>query len=129
MEAQISFSQMVLATKNALMALMMPVIILGGIIGGFATPTESAAIAAFYAFIVATFIRRKIVTPRIILKVFIQSAITTGGVMILLGTAAMFSYILTIESSPEKIAVISVLLFLTYLPQTVMWIPSLFGYV
>lgn len=104
MEGQISLSEMFLATKNALMALLMPVIILGGIVGGFATPTESAAIAAFYAFIVAAFIRRNVVTPKALLRVFIQSAITTGGVMILLGTAALFSYILTIEMFPDKIA-------------------------
>lgn len=104
MEEQISFKQVLIATKNALMALMMPVIILGGIVGGIATPTESAAIAAFYAFVVAAVIRRKIVGPQKLINVFIQSALTTGSIMILLGTAAMFSYILTIEAFPEKIA-------------------------
>lgn len=104
MENPVSLKQIVVGSKNAIMALVMPVIILGGIIGGLATPTESAAIAAFYAFIVAAFIRRSVVTPKIILKVFIESAITTGGVMILLGTASIFSYILTIEMFPEKIA-------------------------
>lgn len=104
METQVTWSQIGIATKNAAMALMMPVIILGGIVGGFATPTESAAIAAFYAFIIAAVVRRKVVTPKKLLQVFIQSATTTGGVMVLLGTAAMFSYILTIEMFPEKIA-------------------------
>lgn len=104
LENPVSLKQIVIGGKNATMALVMPVIILGGIVGGLATPTESAAIAAFYAFIVAAFIRKSVVTPKIILKVFIDSAITTGGVMILLGTASIFSYILTIEMFPEKIA-------------------------
>jgi len=104
LENQVSLRQIFIAGKNAIMALMMPVIILGGIVGGLATPTESAAIAAFYAFIVAAFIRRSVVKPKVLLQVFIQSAITTGGVMILLGTAALFSYILTIEMFPDKIA-------------------------
>lgn len=103
-EGDFTFRHMIMTTRNALMALMLPVIILGGIVGGLATPTESAAIAAFYAFIVAAVIRRKVVTPKMLLQVFIQSALTTGGVMILLGTASIFSYILTIESFPDKIA-------------------------
>ncbi len=104
MENPVSLRQIFIGGKNAIMALIMPVIILGGIVGGLATPTESAAIAAFYAFIVAAFIRRSVVKPKVLLQVFIQSAITTGGVMILLGTAALFSYILTIEMFPDKIA-------------------------
>lgn len=103
-EGHFSFRHMIITTRNALMALMMPIIILGGIVGGLATPTESAAIAAFYAFIVAAVIRRKVVTPKVLLQVFIQSALTTGGVMILLGTASIFSYILSLESFPDKIA-------------------------
>lgn len=102
-ERRLSFHEMVTVTKNGLFALMMPVIILGGIIGGFTTPTEAAGIAAFYAFIIGMFVHRK-VTLSVFKSVLIQSGITTGAVMILLGTAAIFSYILTTEMFPQTLA-------------------------
>ncbi len=95
--------EMAIITKDALLALMMPVIILGGIILGIATPTEAAGIAAFYAFIVGVFIRRTITLP-IFVSVLVKSAVTTGAIMILMGTANIFSYILTAELFPQKIA-------------------------
>ena len=102
-EEKVTMSQVIHATGDAFLALLMPVIILGGILGGLATPTESAGVAAFYAFIVGVFIRRSVSFKQLV-KVLIQSSITTAGVMILLGTASLFSYILTIEMFPEKVA-------------------------
>jgi len=102
-ERKISFHEMTIVTKDAVLALMMPVIILGGIVGGFTTPTEAAGIAAFYAFIIGVFVRRT-VTLKVLKSVLVESGITTGAVMILLGTAAIFSYILTIEMFPQKMA-------------------------
>ncbi|MEA3359142.1 MAG: TRAP transporter large permease [Thermodesulfobacteriota bacterium] len=102
-EKQISFQKMAKITKDAILALMMPVIILGGIVGGFTTPTEAAGIAAFYAFIIGVFVRRTI-SIKVLKSVLIQSGITTGSVMILLGTAAIFSFILTIEMFPQTVA-------------------------
>lgn len=95
--------EMVKVTKDATLALLMPVIILGGIVGGFATPTESAGIAAFYAFFVGVFIR-KTVTLRVFFSVLVSSGVTTGAIMILMGTANLFSYILTAELFPQTIA-------------------------
>jgi C4-dicarboxylate transporter DctM subunit len=92
-----------LITKDAMLALLMPVIILGGIVGGLATPTESAGIAAFYAFIVGVFIRKKVNFNGFI-DVLIKTGITTGAVMILMGTAAIFSFILTTELFPQQLA-------------------------
>jgi len=102
-EKKITISEKALITKDAFLALMMPVIILGGIVGGFATPTESAGIAAFYAFIVGFFIRKKITLKRFV-EELVQTAITTGAVMILMGTAAIFSFILTTEFLPQQVA-------------------------
>jgi C4-dicarboxylate transporter DctM subunit len=86
-----------------MLAMIMPVVILGGIVGGIATPTEVAAIAAFYAFIVGVIIRRT-VTLKILINVLVETGITTGGVMILMGTAAIFSFILTTELFPQMLA-------------------------
>ncbi|MBM9518200.1 TRAP transporter large permease [Desulforhopalus vacuolatus] len=102
-EKVFTLSEKVLISKDALLALMMPVIILGGIVGGIATPTESAGIAAFYAFVVGVFIRKKITFKRFVDEL-VQTAITTGAVMILMGTAAIFSFILTTEFFPQQVA-------------------------
>lgn len=102
-EGKFTVRQKIHITKSALLALMMPIIILGGIIGGIATPTESAGIAAFYALAIGVFVYRSI-TPRKLTKVLIDSGITTGSVMILLGTAAIFSYLLTAEQFPQTVS-------------------------
>ncbi|SEA78420.1 TRAP transporter, DctM subunit [Desulfuromusa kysingii] len=102
-EKKIPVRQKIRITKCAILALMMPVIILGGIIGGIATPTESAGIAAFYALLIGVFVYRSI-TPRKLIKVLIDSGVTTGAVMILLGTAAIFSYLLAAEQFPQTVS-------------------------
>ncbi len=102
-EEKLPLKQKIRITKCAILALMMPVIILGGIIGGIATPTESAGIAAFYALLIGVFVYRSI-TIRKLTKVLIDSGITTGAVMILLGTAAIFSYLLTSEQFPQTVS-------------------------
>lgn len=102
-EKKFTFSEKALITKDAMLALMMPIIILGGIVGGVATPTESAGIAAFYALIVGAFVRKKISFKRFVDELT-QTAITTGAVMILMGTAAIFSFILTTEFFPQQVA-------------------------
>ncbi len=102
-EERLPLRQKCIVIRDAVLALMMPVIILGGILGGIATPTESAGIAAFYAFIIGAFVYRK-VTPRKFMKVLIESGITTGAVMILMGTAAIFAYLLASEQFPQTVS-------------------------
>ncbi len=104
-EEKISASEKAEIIKNSIFALMMPVIILGGILGGFTTPTEAAGIAAFYVFIIGVFVRRN-VSFKVFKSVLINTAITTGTVMILMGTAGMFSFILTTQQFPQKVATI-----------------------
>lgn len=101
--AKIPLHKKYVVVRDAMFALMMPVIILGGILGGITTPTESAGIAAFYAFIIGVFVYRT-VTPQKFMKVLVDSGITTGAVMILLGTAAIFSYLLTAEQFPATVS-------------------------
>lgn len=104
-EEKISASEKAKIIKNSIFALMMPVIILGGILGGFTTPTEAAGIAAFYVFIIGVFVRRNI-SFKVFKSTLIETAITTGSVMILMGTAGMFSFILTTQLFPQKVAAI-----------------------
>ena len=82
--------------------LILPVIVLGGVYSGFCSPTESGAIAALYAFIVAVFILRDI-KPRQILGVFKDSARTTSQVFLLIATSTVFAQAATIAQLPSMI--------------------------
>ncbi len=90
------WSQRLKSFKVALWGFMMPVIILGGIYGGFFTATEAAAVAVAYGLIVGMFVYRE-VKPHHLLDLLVDSCKTTGGIMLIIGTATLFSYICTIH--------------------------------
>ena len=81
--------------KEAFWGFLMPVIILGGIYGGFFTPTEAAAVAVVYGLIVGMFIYREI-KVRDLFDIFVDSAKTTGSIMLIIGSASLFSYVCTV---------------------------------
>lgn len=91
------------AFKDAFLALLMPLIILGGIYGGIFTPTEAAGVAVTYAFIVGTFIYREI-KPKEILNLFTKSTLVTGNIMFIISSAGLFGWILTREGVPQDVA-------------------------
>ncbi|RQD72314.1 MAG: TRAP transporter large permease, partial [Tindallia sp. MSAO_Bac2] len=91
------------AVWNAKWSLLVPVIILGGIYGGVFTPTEAAAVAVIYGFLVGTFIHKDLKIKEIP-EVLANSALTTATVMIIVGTATTFGRILTLEQIPVQIA-------------------------
>src|SRR3546814_9671470 len=82
-------------------AIVMPVIILGGIKGGVFTPTEAAVVAAVYAFLVAKFIYREM-TWRDCYKVLIATSNTTAVVMFLCGAAPVAAYMITLANLPNQ---------------------------
>lgn len=92
-----------LATRKAILALFMPVIILGGIYGGVFTPTEASVVAVFYAFIVGVFVYRETRfsdLPRVLKKSVISSAV----IMFIIANAGLFSYLITRAGVPDRIA-------------------------
>ena len=91
-----SFKEICIAFKDAFWALLMPVIILGGILSGIFTPTEAGGVAVFYAFIVG-FVTRKI-KIRDLKSIFYKSAISTTVPMLIIGIAAIFGWLLTINN-------------------------------
>lgn len=101
------------------LALIMPLIILGGIYGGIFTPTESAAVACLYGLIVGLFIYRTI-TLRSLGAIFVNTAIGSSVVMYLMGTANAFSYVITAEQIPQTVA--SQMLLLTSDPTLIMFL-------
>jgi tripartite ATP-independent transporter DctM subunit len=89
-------------TLRALPALLMPVILLVGIYGGVTTPTEAAALAALYAFVVSTVLYRS-VSPRTAWVTVRNSARSTASVGFLIAGALAFNYVVTVEQVPNVI--------------------------
>ena len=82
------------AFKEAFWGLLMPVIILGGIYGGFFTPTEAAAVASIYGIVIG-FCTRKL-KVKDLWPLLVDSVSQTAVVMLIVGTASLFSYALTL---------------------------------
>ncbi|TDY63123.1 C4-dicarboxylate transporter DctM subunit [Aminivibrio pyruvatiphilus] len=89
--------------REAVFAIFMPVLILGGIYAGIFTPTESAAVAVVYGLIVGLFIHREI-SFRDLPKLILKSAKSTALVMYLMVTAEVLSFVLVSEQIPQTIA-------------------------
>ena len=91
--------------KIALPALVMPVLVLGGIYGGIMTPTEAAAVACLYAIPVGFFVYKGL-TVKGLLKTLIESAVTTGVIMVMLYAVMMLSKLYILEDLPGKVLVL-----------------------
>jgi C4-dicarboxylate transporter DctM subunit len=102
-EQKASWGETGQAFKEAVPALLMPVIILGGIFAGYFTATESAAVAVIYGIGVALLYYKEL-TWQDIPKILVESAVTTGIVGLLLGMAAVFGWVLTTLQVPLKLA-------------------------
>lgn len=90
-------------TFRAIPALMLPVILLGGIYGGVMTPTEAAAVAAFYALTISVVFYRS-VSARQFYRTLLASAGSTATVGILIAGALTFQYVVTRENVPDALA-------------------------
>lgn len=101
--ATFSVSETWKAFKRSLLALGAPIIILGGILFGIFTATESAAIAVVYALVVGMFVYRKI-KIKDLMPLFVNGAITSAIVMFIIATASVFSWIAAIEDIPAQLA-------------------------
>ena len=91
------------AAWDAKWALMVPVIVLGGIYGGIMTPTEAAAIAAFYGLIVGLFLYKEM-DFKCLINSCIESCETSAVIIVLMAMATLFGNIMTIEDVPGTVA-------------------------
>ena len=91
------------AFRKTALALATPVILLGGILGGVFTPTEAAAVAAFYALIVTLFIMRTLKASELP-KVFVEAALQSGVILLLVGASVVFAWIITVSGFAGIIA-------------------------
>ncbi|MFC1799039.1 TRAP transporter large permease [Thermodesulfobacteriota bacterium] len=87
---------------KSILALLTPIIIMGGLLGGVFTATEAASVAAVYAFIVAVFVYRDL-TFKELPEILIETAVDTGAVLLILGMASIFSWLLTIHQIPAHL--------------------------
>ena len=90
-------------TLNAFPALLMPAILLYGIYGGVTTPTEAAAVAAAYAFILATFFYRAL-SLRTLYVIMVDSVRSSASVGLVIGGALILNYIVASENIPHQMA-------------------------
>jgi len=102
-DAFMGFHKILRTFWGALWALLMPVIILGGILGGIFTPTEAAVVAALYGLVIGFFVYREL-RLRDLPRIFTRAAISTSTVMLLIATANIFGWILTAERVPQDVA-------------------------
>lgn len=91
------------AIYDAKWALLVPVIILGGIYGGIMTPTESAAVAALYGLIIGMFVYKELSWSKL-WSATIEAAATSSIIIVLMAMATIFGNIMTIEQIPETVA-------------------------
>ena len=98
-----SIKEVWLTFKRSLLAMGAPVIILGGILFGIFTATESAAVAVIYALVVGMFVYHKIKIKDLV-HLFRNGSITSSIVMFIIATASVFSWISAIEDIPVRLA-------------------------
>lgn len=99
-KASYTFKQKVIAIRECIWALGVPIIILGGIYGGVFTPTESSTVATVYAIFVAMCIYKEMSLKELMDTCF-KSALTTAQVMILVSAAGTLSWVLTVNQVQE----------------------------
>lgn len=100
---KISAKQFVTTLLDSIWAIIMPVIILGGIYSGVFTPTEAGAIACVYSLVIGIFVYKELKIQDIG-KVFCKSAVASAVIMLIMGTVSTFSFVLTRERIPQLIA-------------------------
>ena len=98
-----TFKELVVSAKDAIWGFILLFIIMGGIYGGVFTPTEAAAVAAFYAMLVSVFIYKDI-TIKDLPRVFIDASKSTTMLMFIVANAMLFAHVLTTERIPQLMA-------------------------
>jgi len=98
-----SIKEFFFGLKDAILALLMPGIIMGGILGGIFTPTEAAVVAVVYALLVSFLVYREI-RWKDLPKILIDSIVTTSIIMLVIANSAIFGWILANQQVPQSVA-------------------------
>jgi tripartite ATP-independent transporter DctM subunit len=103
LETPVPFSELPARTVNAFPALLMPAILLYGIYGGVTTPTEAAAVAAFYALLLSALFYRAL-SPVALFHILVESARSSAAVGLVIGGALILNYVVASENIPALVA-------------------------
>lgn len=95
--------KMARVVRRAIIGIMLPVIIIGGILSGVFTPTEAAAMACFYALVVGTLVLRRL-TLNDIKDSLLESAVTASVILLVISAANLFGVVLAVERVPNLVA-------------------------
>jgi tripartite ATP-independent transporter DctM subunit len=98
-----SFKEFGSSFLDTVWALITPIIIIGGVLGGICTPTEAGAISAVYALFISIFVYREL-KLKDVPKILFDSMITSGVILLIVSTASVFGWCLTYERLPQKVA-------------------------
>ena len=98
-----SLMERLVAFKRAFLSLMTPIIIIGGILSGYFTPTESAIITCVYALILSLVVYRTI-KLRDLKGILLETAISTTGTLLIIAAAAVFGWVLAYERVPQMLS-------------------------
>lgn len=101
-ETKASWTELRQGLKDAILALLMPIIIIGGIVAGIFTPTESASIAVAYALLLGGVVYRELSWKNMV-QAFIEAAVTTGVILTVIMTASLFIWFVTVKMIPQSI--------------------------
>jgi len=101
LEKRATTKEIAIGFRDAILALIMPLIILGGILLGVFTATESAAVAVVYAFIIGYFVYGELNLSNLP-SIFLKSAVTSAAVMLIAGTGQVFAWLMAAEMIPQK---------------------------
>lgn len=98
-----TWAERVRSFRAAVLALLMPVILLGGMLGGIFTATEAAAVAAAYALVVTLFVLKSL-RARELPALFVATAVQSGVILLLVGAAVTFGWLVTMSGLAERMA-------------------------
>jgi tripartite ATP-independent transporter DctM subunit len=93
---------LLIAIRKAWAAILMPVVVIGGIYGGVFTPTEAAAVAVFYALFVGMVVYREL-TWRDLWPIFVASVKGTTAIMLIIAAAGLFSFLISRSGLPAEV--------------------------
>ena len=101
-EKAASFHEILSTGKDTVLALFMPIIIIGGIMSGIFTPTESGAVAVFYSLVVSVFIYHEM-DWKTFWEALVNSAKSSGQVLVVVACASLFTLVITVNQVPQSV--------------------------
>ena len=101
-DERVPYRERLTAIKDGILAIIMPLIIIGGIVSGIFTPTETGAIAVIYALVIGMFVYKEF-TYRELPRIFLKAASMTGMALLIVAGASIFSWLVAYEKFPKMI--------------------------